>query len=89
MHPIEVESTTLARIAYDAQEQLLDLQFRDRAIYRYFEVPAIVHAELMTARSKGEYFNRAIRGHFRHDRLKAPSTKTPSLGSIRLPFSLS
>jgi hypothetical protein len=63
---IAVESTVLSAVAYDAKQQLLELQFRDRAIYRYFNVPATVHAELMEAQSKGEFFNLAIRGHFRY-----------------------
>jgi hypothetical protein len=61
-----VESTTLARIGYDAANQLLQLEFRDKTTYQYFGVPAKVHTELLVAPSKGQYFNRSIRGHFRY-----------------------
>ncbi len=64
MKPIAVESTSLATVAYDAGRELLQIEFRDRAIYQYFSVPAEVHAALMCAPSKGSYFNRAIRGRF-------------------------
>ncbi len=64
MKPIVVESTTLATVAYNADRRLLQLEFRDRAVYQYFEVPADVHEALLRAQSKGGYFNRAIRGRF-------------------------
>jgi len=61
-----VASSTLATIAYDDAERLLRLEFRSGAIYRYFDVPAAIHAALQCAPSKGGYFNRWIRGHFRY-----------------------
>ena len=32
MKPIEVESTSLATVAYDAERELLQIEFRDRTI---------------------------------------------------------
>ena len=61
-----VASSTLATIAYDDAKRLLRLDFRSGAIYRYFGVPAAIHAALLCAPSKGRYFNRWIRGHFRY-----------------------
>ena len=43
MKPLAVESTTLTMIAYDLDCQLLQLEFRDRAIYHYFDVPVDVY----------------------------------------------
>ena len=37
-----VESTSLATVAYDANRELLQIEFRDRTIYRYRHVPADV-----------------------------------------------
>ena len=68
-----VESTTLATVAYDADRQLLQIEFRDRTIYRYRHVPADVHAALLCAPSKGSYFNRVIREQFVFTRLRADS----------------
>jgi hypothetical protein len=59
-----VESATLATVAYDTRNQVLQLEFRDRTIYQYFGIPAEVHEALLRAPSKGKYFNRAIRGQF-------------------------
>jgi len=70
MRPIAVASTTLSTVAYDADRQLLQLVFRDRTAYRYFDVPAEVYEALMHAQSKGVYFNSSIRGRFAHVRIE-------------------
>jgi KTSC domain-containing protein len=64
MNVAAVESTTLATVAYDDAQELLQLEFRSRAIYQYFGVPAGVQADLLRAPSKGTYSNRVIRGRF-------------------------
>jgi len=64
MNVTAVESTTLATVAYDDARELLQLEFRSRAIYQYFGIPLAVHAALLRAPSKGSYFNRVIRGRF-------------------------
>jgi hypothetical protein len=64
MRVTAVESTTLATVGYDEARELLQLEFRSRAIYQYFGVPAVVYEALLGAPSKGSYFNRFIRGRF-------------------------
>jgi hypothetical protein len=64
MKRIAVESTSLAAVAYQAERELLQIEFRDGSIYQYFSVPAELHDGLLQATSKGGYFNRAIRGKF-------------------------
>lgn len=73
MKPIAVESTTLTTVAYDADRELLQLGFRDQAVYHYFDVPSDVYEDLMRASSKGSYFNRAIRGRFVYARVSVDS----------------
>jgi KTSC domain len=68
-----VESTTLATVGYDEARELLRLEFRSQAIYQYLGVPAIVHHGLLSAPSKGSYFNRSIRGRFPYQRLSSCS----------------
>jgi hypothetical protein len=63
-----VESTTLASVAYDRASRVLRLEFRSLAIYCYFDVPAAIYEGLMTAESKGSYFNTNIRGRFHYQR---------------------
>jgi hypothetical protein len=64
MNEMRVESTTLRAVAYDDGRGVLHLEFRTRAIYHYYGVPAAVYEALLGAPSKGSYFNRVIRGHF-------------------------
>ena len=64
MKSTPVESTTLATVAYDADRELLQIEFHHRGIYQYFGVPSAVHAALLRSPSKGQYFNHAIRGKF-------------------------
>lgn len=77
MHLTAVESTTLATVAYDDTRELLQLEFRSRAVYHYFGVPATVHDVLLAAPSKGRYFNQAIRGRYAFVRV-APAQAGPS-----------
>jgi hypothetical protein len=73
MNSTVVESTTLAALAYDDAREILHLEFRSGAWYRYYGVPAPVYEGLLAATSKGGYFNRAIRGRFPHSRV--PDTR--------------
>ncbi len=66
MNVIAVESTTLATVGYDNAQSVLQLEFRSGGVYRYFDVPAAVHAALLQAPSKGKYFRQSIRGRFRY-----------------------
>ena len=68
MNITAVESTTLAGLAYDDAHEILQVEFRSRAIYRYFGVPAPIYEALLATPSKGTYFNRAIRGNFSYSR---------------------
>lgn len=69
MRITSVESSTLATVGYDESDELLQLEFRSEAVYRYFAVPAAVHETLLAATSKGSYFNQAIRGRYRFVRV--------------------
>ncbi len=66
-----VESSTLRTTAYDESLALLRLEFRSRAVYDYFGVPAAVHEALMRAPSIGACFNEVIRGCFPYERASA------------------
>jgi len=66
MNVTTVESTTLASVAYDGVRGTLQLEFRSGTIYLYLGVPLSVCEGLLSAPSKGRYFNEVIRGHFRY-----------------------
>lgn len=61
---MSVASTSLESVSYSPDKCLLQLQFRDGAVYRYFDVPLERYRELLTADSKGVYFNRYIRNQY-------------------------
>lgn len=63
---VAVESTTLATVEYDEAREQLQLEFCSRAVYLYFGVPPTVYEALLSAPSKGRYFNQTIRGWFRY-----------------------
>lgn len=69
MKTTPVESSTLETVGYDEGCELLQLEFHSRAVYCYFAVPAAVHAALLTATSKGSFFNQTIRGRYRFVRI--------------------
>jgi len=53
MNITAAESTTLATVGYDDAHELLQLEFRSGAKYRYYGVPAAVHEALLRAPAKG------------------------------------
>ena len=65
-----VESSTLASVGYDETQYLLELEFCSGEIYQYFGPPHRTHRELMTAESKGGFFNQNIRDRFPYVRLR-------------------
>ena len=69
MQSTTVESTTLASVRYDEVARVLELEFRSRIIYQYFDVPPSVNADLLRSASKGAFFNQAIRGHYAFSRV--------------------
>ena len=71
-----VESTTLRSAGHDAQSAVLELQFRNGAVYRYLLVPQRVYQDLLGARSKGGYFNfnHNIRGRYLYQRVQGASS---------------
>jgi len=65
MYLLDLHSTSLDRVGYDPEAEVLLVVFRDRSAYRYFGVPNAVFENFQTAPSKGAYFNHAIRGAYR------------------------
>ena len=63
-HAIErkpVRSSALRSVGYDPGQRVLEVEFTGGEVYRYFDVPAKVHRELMAAESHGRYFQQHVR----------------------------
>ena len=62
-----VKSSNLSEVGYDADTQVLEVQFKKGAIYQYFDVPVEVYDELMEAESIGKAFSTMIKaGDFKY-----------------------
>jgi lysyl-tRNA synthetase class 2 len=63
----EFDSAAIVRGAYDPHAKTLDLWYKGGDRYRYFDVPEAVFDALLGAASAGEYVNREIKPHYRHE----------------------
>jgi len=70
MERILVESSNLESVGYDEENEILEVEFKSGAVYRYYDVPPEVYEELMTADSHGSYFYWNIRDVFRYRRIE-------------------
>jgi len=78
-----VESTAIAAVGYSKRRHMLEIEFVNGAIYRYFDVPAAVYRELMVADSKARFYDFNIKGHYRSIPIRPPQnqqvpTKSPA-----------
>jgi hypothetical protein len=62
-------STVIELFNYDHKASTLTIVFRSGNVYAYQHVPEQVYRNLVTAPSKGKYFNSAIRDKFRYQHL--------------------
>src|SRR5262245_56013925 len=60
-----VESTAIAKIGYSKRRHILEIEFVNGAVYRYFDVPLSVYRDLMSAESKARFYDSNVRKHYR------------------------
>jgi len=75
-----VKSSTIAALGYDAARLWLDVVFVDGLRYRYLAVPRHLHEALMSASSKGTFFNRQIKGRFLYTVIETPDAPRGPVG---------
>ncbi len=61
MEMISVSSSNLAAVGYDHDSATLRIEFLNGGIYDYSGVPSDVHEALMSAGSKGQFFDQNIK----------------------------
>lgn len=61
---VAVESSSVSSVGYDAAVAVLEVEFRNGSVYRYFAVPSSVHEALMRSSSKGAFVNQRVRDLF-------------------------
>ena len=64
-----VSSSNLHSVGYEPTTHTLQVQFIGGRIYDYFDVPESVHQFLMSAISKGSYFDNNIKDKYRTKRV--------------------
>ena len=64
-----VDSEMLQYMGYDAKQKILEVVFNSGERYQYFDVPASVYEELMSAESIGQYMHKHIIGHYDYQRV--------------------
>ena len=57
-----VSSSCLRSIGYDWAARILEVEFLDARVYRYFSVPPACYAGLMKAASHGRYYAEHVKG---------------------------
>ena len=65
-----VASSAIASIGYSKRRQILEVEFVNGAIYRYFGVPRSAYHRFMKAESKARYYDQKIKGNFRSLRVR-------------------
>jgi hypothetical protein len=60
-----VQSTALASVGYSKRLHALEIEFRNGAIYRYFNVDPAIYHDLMIAPSKARFYDENIRRKYR------------------------
>jgi hypothetical protein len=71
-------STVIRAFAYDPARRELRIVFQSGRPYVYEDVPQSTYDAMKASFSKGEFFNRHIRGHFRFVRLTSPREIAPA-----------
>jgi hypothetical protein len=67
MQRTPLQSRALVSAGYDAAAQILELEFHNKRVYRYRDVPAGVFEFLLRTASKGSFVNRMIDGRYAYE----------------------
>ena len=60
-----IQSSAIAKVGYSKRRHILEIEFVNGAVYRYFDIPVSVHRDLMSAESKARFYDSNIRKHYR------------------------
>ena len=72
-----VISQAIASIGYSKRLHILEIEFLNGAIYRYFEVAPSVYRDLISTDSKAHYYDANIKGNYRSLRIRSWLKRDP------------
>lgn len=61
MYRRPVDSGVIHSVGYDVASSVLEVEFESGRVYEYYDVPLSIYSGLMTAGSRGAYFNDFVR----------------------------
>jgi hypothetical protein len=64
-----VSSSNLHSVGYEPATETLEIKFLKSGMYQYFNVPNSLYDRLMSASSKGTFFDDHIKEHFRYKKV--------------------
>lgn len=69
MNRKSVVSSTIAAIGYDSENEILEVEFNNRSVYQYFDVPLYEYEGIMEADSHGGYLAKHIKDTYRYEKI--------------------
>ncbi|MBD2679539.1 MULTISPECIES: lysine--tRNA ligase [Nostoc] len=66
---LKPEGSLIKQFSHDEKTQTLTIEFDSGSVYEYFKVPSSIKESLDNAPSKGQYFNKFIKGKFKYEQL--------------------
>jgi hypothetical protein len=62
-----VSSTSIRSVGYDAEKNVLEIEFQSGVVYAYSQVPREVYVDFMHAASHGQFFTQYIRDQYAYE----------------------
>jgi hypothetical protein len=75
MHRAPVTSSSLNSVGYDAERQVLEVEFVDGDVYQYFDVPREKYEAFLQSHSLGQFMNWQIKERYRYQFIPPPPGK--------------
>lgn len=66
---IKVNSSDINAVDYDYQRKTLTILFHSGGKYEYYNVPLNVYNSLLSAESKGRYFDKFIKHYYQYRKI--------------------
>lgn len=64
-----VESSMISSIGFDFSSSTLEIEFRDGAVWQYYDFPESMWYEFESSDSQGKYFHREIKDQYAGSRV--------------------
>jgi hypothetical protein len=61
MNRTSVKSSNLQSVGYDEETRILEVEFKNGDVYQYLNVPVSIFTGLLSATSKGSYFDTYVK----------------------------